>query len=46
MPDLKISSTVIMSLLVTGATLSAASKGYMGQTLKDVADFIINGYGA
>ena len=45
MSNLKISTTVILSLLVTGAALNVASSGYLGGTVKDAADFIIKGYG-
>jgi len=45
MSNLKISTTVILSLLVTGAALNVASSGYLGSTVKDAADFIIKGYG-
>lgn len=46
MTNLKISSTVMLTILATGAALNFASSGYLGATAKDVADFIIKGYGA
>ncbi len=45
MSNLKISTTVILSILATGAGLNIASSGYLGSTAKDAADFIIKGYG-
>lgn len=46
MSNLKISTTVVLSIIATGALLNAGSKGYMGNTVKDLSDFIISGYGA
>lgn len=45
MSGLKISSTVILSIIATGALLSAGSKGLFGSAFKDFSDFVIKGYG-
>lgn len=46
MPHLKISGTVALTILTVGAGLNLASSGVFGNTAKDIADYIIKGYGA
>ena len=41
----KISMTVVMSILATGAILNVAGSGILSQPVKKAADFITKGYG-
>lgn len=45
MSKLKISSTVILSIIATGAILNIGSQGYLGDDVKKLSDFIISGFG-
>lgn len=46
MDGFKISTTVILSIIATGAVLNALSSGIAGETPKKIADYIIKGYGS
>lgn len=45
MNNLKISGTVMLSILATGALLNIAGNGMFGTQAQKLAKFITNGYG-
>ena len=45
MSNAKISLTVVLSILATGAALNLASSGLLGSQVKKLSDYITKGYG-
>jgi len=43
--SLKISTTVVFSILATGALLNVAGSGLMGASVQKLAKYVTNGYG-
>lgn len=45
MPIPKVSATVVVSILLTGAILNMAGSGMFGVSVQKLAKYVTNGYG-